>query len=262
MLADRAKQLPSRYQVWTKWVQEHMREMLANLRSIYFTAGMLDDRIEGTMSMSNRLTENQADKIARQFKLLVLLLVILPMLLLAFFVEYRFRSIENHLPSNRPSGRDEARTDLDTLPWHPVAGQRLYVPAYSHVYHQEGEPYLLTVTLNIRNTDVDNEIVVTSVRYFDTKGKELRSMLAKPLRLSPLAATEFVIEREDKAGGSGASFIVEWQAGAKVNQPLVETVMVDTSNSQGISFLASAVVLNETINAHPESPAPIDDNIP
>ncbi len=212
--------------------------------------------------MSNRLTENQADKISRQFKLLVLLFVVLPMLLLAFFVEYRFRSIENNLPSYRPSGRDEARTELDTLPWHPVAGQRLYVPAYSHVYHQEGEPYLLTVTLNIRNTDVDHEIVVTSVRYFDTKGKELRSMLAKPLRLSSLAATEFVIEREDKAGGSGASFIVEWQAGTKVNQPIVETVMVDTSNSQGISFIGSAVVLTEVANELVESPRSVDENAP
>ena len=212
--------------------------------------------------MSNRITENQADKISRQIKLLVFLFVILPMLLLAGFVEYRFRSIENSLPDHSPSRRDEARTELDALPWHPVQGQRLYVPAYSHVYHQEGNPYLLTVTLNIRNTDVENEIVVTSARYFDSRGKELRSMLAKPLRLSPLAATEFVIERDDKAGGSGASFIVEWQAGTKVNQPIVETVMVDTSNSQGISFIASAVVLTEAANEHAESSTPVDENAP
>ncbi|HQX52111.1 MAG TPA: DUF3124 domain-containing protein [Planctomycetaceae bacterium] len=132
------------------------------------------------------------------------------------------------------------------LPWHPVQGQRLYVPAYSHVYHQKGDPYFLTVTLNIRNTDVKNEIVVTSVRYFDTSGKELKSLLQSPLRLSPLAATEFVIARDDKAGGSGASFLVEWSAGTKVTPPLVETVNIDTTLAQGLSFISPAFVLDET----------------
>ncbi|MCA9160104.1 MAG: DUF3124 domain-containing protein [Planctomycetales bacterium] len=195
--------------------------------------------------MSNRVSEKQSEKITRTFKLMIFLIVIVPIVLLAFFTEYRFRSIESSIPYQLPNLRDEARMDIEIMPWHPVDGQRLYVPAYSHVYHQKGEPYLLTVTLNIRNTDVDNEIVVTSVRYFDTGGKELRSMLKKPLRLSPLAATEFVIEREDKSGGSGASFIVEWQAGTQVNQPLVETIMIDTRGQQGISFIASAVVLSE-----------------
>ncbi|TWU55333.1 DUF3124 domain-containing protein [Rubripirellula reticaptiva] len=198
--------------------------------------------------MSNRISDEQADKFSRQVKLVVFLFVILPIVLLAVFMEFRFRSIEQNIPYQAPSLRDEARMDIDVMPWHPVEGQRLYVPAYSHVYHQKGDPYFLTVTLNIRNTDVENEIVVSSVRYFDTGGKEVRSMLKKPLRIGPLAATEFVIEREDKVGGSGASFIVEWQAGTEVNQPLVETVMIDTNGQQGISFIAHAVVLSEGPN--------------
>ncbi|HQZ67246.1 MAG TPA: DUF3124 domain-containing protein [Planctomycetaceae bacterium] len=145
-----------------------------------------------------------------------------------------------------PSQRDDHRREINMLPWHPVQGQRLYVPAYSHVYHQKGDPYFLTVTLNIRNTDVKNEIVVTSVRYFDTSGKELKSLLQSPLRLSPLAATEFVIARDDKAGGSGASFLVEWSAGTKVTPPLVETVNIDTTLAQGLSFISPAFVLDET----------------
>ncbi|GAB5513871.1 DUF3124 domain-containing protein [Rhodopirellula baltica] len=198
--------------------------------------------------MPTPFSEERAEQISRHLKLLTFLFVIVPIVLLVVFIEFRFRSIEENLPNHTPSVRDEARRELDTMPWHPVTGQRLYVPAYSHVYHQKGEPYLLTVTLNVRNTDVDNEIVVTSVRYFDTSGKELRSLLQKPLQLAPLAATEFVIERDDKLGGSGASFIVEWKAGTEVNQPIVETVMVDTSNTQGISFTASAVPIRETVS--------------
>ena len=196
--------------------------------------------------MPTPFSEERAEQISRHLKLLTFLFVILPIVLLVVFIEFRFRSIEENLPHYTPSVRDEARRELDTMPWRPVTGQRLYVPAYSHVYHQKGEPYLLTVTLNVRNTDVNNEIVVTAVRYFDTSGKELRSLLQKPLQIAPLAATEFVIERNDKFGGSGASFIVEWKAGTEVNQPIVETVMVDTSNTQGISFTSSAVPIRES----------------
>jgi hypothetical protein len=194
--------------------------------------------------MAGRISEQQSDKISRQIKLVMFLFVIVPIVLLVLFIEFRFRSIEA-IPYQAPSLLDEARMEIDVMPWHPVEGQRLYVPAYSHVYHQKGEPYFLTVTLNIRNTDTEHEIVVSSVRYFDTSGKVVRSMLKKPLRLGPLAATEFVIERDDKAGGSGASFIVDWQAGTEVNQPLVETVMIDAKGQQGISFIAHAVVLSE-----------------
>ncbi len=173
--------------------------------------------------MSGRISEEQADKISRQIKLLFFAFVVLPIILLVLFVEFRVRSIQESLPYQSPSLRDDARMEIDIMPWHPVEGQRLYAPAYPHVYHQKGEPYFLTVTLNFRNTDVENEIVVSSVRYFDTGGKEVRSMLKKPLPLGPLAATEFVIERDDKVGGSGARFIVDGQAGTEVNQPLVET---------------------------------------
>ncbi|KLU07407.1 hypothetical protein RISK_000485 [Rhodopirellula islandica] len=199
--------------------------------------------------MPTPFSEERAEQISRHLKLLTFLFVIVPIVLLVIFIEFRFRSIEENLPLQSPSVRDEARRELDTMPWHPVTGQRLYVPAYSHVYHQKGDPYLLTVTLNVRNTDVDNEIVITSVRYYDTSGKEIRSLLQKPLQLAPLAATEFVIQRDDKTGGSGASFLVEWQAGTEVNQPIVETVMVDTSNTQGISFTASAVAISGNLPA-------------
>ncbi|QDS93985.1 hypothetical protein FF011L_27620 [Roseimaritima multifibrata] len=206
--------------------------------------------------MANEANEAQAEKITKQLKLVIFLFVVAPIVLLVIFIEFRFRSFESAIPYQEPNIRDDARMEIDVMPWHPVDGQRLYVPAYSHVYHQQGEPVHLTVTLNIRNTDMNHDIVVSSVRYFDTAGKELRSMLKKPLRLGPLAATEFMIKREDKAGGSGASFIVEWQAGTEVNQPLAETIMIDTRGQQGISFTASAVILSEGTgeNISPSTP--------
>lgn len=186
------------------------------------------------------------ESVARHLKLVVFIIVVVPIVVLAVFMELRFESLEEGLQFREPGGRDEARMELDSLPWQPLQGQTLYVPAYSHIYHQSGEPRLLTVTLSARNTDRQHEIVLTSVRYYNTSGKQLRTMIEKPLRLGPLASTEFVIEQNDQSGGGGASFIVEWTAGQPVSEPVVETVMIDTSNTQGISFVRSATVLETT----------------
>jgi len=47
-----------------------------------------------------------------------------------------------------------------------VAGQTIYVPVYSHIYHDDGKKtFNLAATLSIRNTDLENPIVITFVRY-------------------------------------------------------------------------------------------------
>ena len=56
--------------------------------------------------------------------------------------------------------------DHDEEPVALVSGQKhaAYVPAYSHVYYQDGRTALLAVTLSVRNTDRNYEIALTSVR--------------------------------------------------------------------------------------------------
>lgn len=39
-----------------------------------------------------------------------------------------------------------------------VQGQVVCVPAHSHIYHKKVSPNLLTITLNIRNTGLDEQI--------------------------------------------------------------------------------------------------------
>jgi hypothetical protein len=50
------------------------------------------------------------------------------------------------------------------------------------------------------------------VRYYNTEGKLIKQYLERPVELSPLASTNFIVERTDTSGGSGANFIVEWIA--------------------------------------------------
>lgn len=192
----------------------------------------------------------QSDKLVRRWKPIVSLVAI-PLIVLPFIlIQYRVAPLADGVAwikttsdHQRPRHRDEARAELDSLPWHPLQGQQLYVPAYSQVYPQLGIPNRFTVTLHVRNTDVNDAIVVMAVRYFDASGTELRTMLEKPLRLGPLAATDFVIERNDKPSRRAASFLVEWTAGTTVTPPVVETVVIGDCTT----LRSPAVVLDETL---------------
>lgn len=116
-------------------------------------------------------------------------------------------------------------------------GQSIYVPAYSHIYSGNREqPFLLTVTLSIRNVDPRRYLTVTAVDYYETQGRLLKHCLEKTLTLKPLESFRYIIPEKDTSGGSGASFIVEWQAEQKSNPPIVETIMIGTQSQQGVSF--------------------------
>lgn len=121
-------------------------------------------------------------------------------------------------------------------------GQTLYVPAYSHIYHGNRErPFLLTVTLSIRNVDPKHPIRITVVDYYATQGIHLKHLLDAPKVLKPLESLRYIIPENDKSGGSGANFIVAWQSDSPINPPIVETVMIGTQTQQGVSFTSRAV---------------------
>jgi hypothetical protein len=116
-------------------------------------------------------------------------------------------------------------------------GQRVYVPAYSHIYSGNKErPFLLTVTLSIRNVDPMHQIKITLVDYYETQGKLLKKFIDKPVALKPLESLRYIIPEKDKSGGSGANFIVEWHSDKPINRPIIESIMIGAQSSQGISF--------------------------
>ncbi len=121
------------------------------------------------------------------------------------------------------------------------SGQLLYVPVYSHIYIGDRErPFNLAVTVSIRNTDPKSGLRLVSVDYYDTEGKLLRHYLEAPKDLGPLASVRFVVAEKDVQGGSGANFLVRWEATAPVNAPVVEAVMIGAQSGQGISFTSPA----------------------
>nr|WP_233219833.1 DUF3124 domain-containing protein [Pleurocapsa sp. CCALA 161] len=130
-----------------------------------------------------------------------------------------------------------------------VMGQTIYVPVYSHIYHGEKKDiFNLAATLSIRNTDSSDPMVITSVRYYDSNGKLVKQYLERAIQLTALASTDFVVNRTDMSGGSGANFIVEWVAQTKVSQPIVEAVMIGADLQQGISWMSPGKVVESGVS--------------
>lgn len=136
-------------------------------------------------------------------------------------------------------------------------GQAIYVPVYSHIYYRDDTRDIgLAATLSVRNTDPQQPVTLTAVRYHDSAGRLVRRYLDGPLALGPLASESFVVEQKDRAGGVGANFLVEWQAEGEVSAPLAEAVMISTASTQGISFVSRGVVVRPIGGGLRETPAP------
>ncbi|WP_460200427.1 DUF3124 domain-containing protein, partial [Scytonema sp. NUACC21] len=131
-------------------------------------------------------------------------------------------------PNNTPTTSSYKVVTLDKN-FQIAMGQTIYVPIYSHIYHHnQQEVFNLAATLSIRNTDLVNPMIVTSVRYYDSEGKLVKQYLERPIQLDALASTDFFINRNDTTGGLGANFIVEWVAQTEISSPIVEAVMIGT----------------------------------
>jgi len=125
-------------------------------------------------------------------------------------------------------------------------GQTLYVPCYSHIYHGvKTRPFDLTITLSVRNADTRRSLRLSSVDYYGSDGKLLKRYIVGEVTLPPMTTREFTVDQTDSSGGSGASFLVRWRADAAMNEPVVESVMIGTANSQGISFTSRGVAIQE-----------------
>lgn len=126
------------------------------------------------------------------------------------------------------------------------SGQTVYAPVYSHIYIGNNERMFdLAVTLSIRNTSMTEALTVTTVDYYNTEGKKIRTYLKEAITVQPLSSLRYVIAEEDRTGGSGGKFIVTWKADKQVNEPIIETVMIGSRGQQGISFTSRGVVIQE-----------------
>ncbi|MCI5129527.1 MAG: DUF3124 domain-containing protein [Candidatus Electrothrix sp. AUS3] len=137
-----------------------------------------------------------------------------------------------------------------------TTGQTLFVPAYSEVHYAGKDITMqLAVTLTIHNTDFTSPVIVTSARYYNSKGKVVKEYLPKPQRLGPMASADFFVDSSEQTNGVGTHFIVEWVAEQPVYEPVVETLMLSNSGTQGLSFTSAGRVIKHIESSpHPHHP--------
>lgn len=113
----------------------------------------------------------------------------------------------------------------------------LYVPIYSDIYlDANNQNTLLTATLSIRNTSFTDSLFISSIEYFNTNGDLVRSYIENQISLRPMATVNYVIEREDDTGGSGANFIVKLSAKNPDIKPLIQAIMIGQNGNKGFAF--------------------------
>ena len=124
------------------------------------------------------------------------------------------------------------------------SGESVYVPVYSNVYAgPKANPVQLAAILSIHNTDPKHAITILKVDYYDSNGKFVESYVEKPLTLKSFTHIYFYLKEYDKRGGPGANFLVKWRAEKKVNQPIIQALMLGSRS--GISFTTSGQIITE-----------------
>ena len=128
-------------------------------------------------------------------------------------------------------------------------GQSLYLPIYSVIQYgdrdRSGSARELPVSslVSIHNTDLDKPIRLLAARYYATDGKFLRDFVSSPRVLKPMETVEFLVERRDVVGGSGANFVIQWDAASPVSPPLVQALHVEVQTNRAIVFTTDAVLI-------------------
>jgi len=129
------------------------------------------------------------------------------------------------------------------------SGQHLYLPVYAVIQYgdldRSGAARELPVSalVSIHNTDLEKPIRLLAARYFATDGKFLRNFIASPRVLKPMETVEFLVERRDVVGGSGANFVIQWDAAVPVSPPLVQALHVELQTNRAIVFTTDAVLI-------------------
>ncbi len=115
--------------------------------------------------------------------------------------------------------------------------QTFYVPIYSDIYtDRDARKVLLSATLSVRNTTLKKSLYINKIDYYDTDGALVKSYLDKPIELPAMATLNYIVEKEEDKGGSGANFIIEVEGMDETVKPVIEAVMIGNFSNKGFAF--------------------------
>lgn len=153
---------------------------------------------------------------------------------------FSFSCVEKN-PNLNEKGKDEFESLTIKKPVNKsslVFNDTIYVPIYSDIYVDKQNPkHLLSSTLSIRNTSFTNHIYISKINYYNTQGSLVKEFITKPINLPPMATVNYVIEKDDDTGGTGANFIVVLESTSQHIKPIIQAVMVGEYSNKAFSFI-------------------------
>ena len=129
-----------------------------------------------------------------------------------------------------------------------VKGQTIYVPSYTSFMGGRAPAYAFEAkpTIFFHNTDQNHPISIVRLDFYNTDGKLVEKYLQQPLKLNPNSATRVNVKELLKGEeGSGAHFIIQWQADHKVVEPLVQAWFVGAVGTRGYSYTSPVRIIQE-----------------
>ncbi len=115
--------------------------------------------------------------------------------------------------------------------------QTFYVPIYSDIYtDRDNRKVLLSATLSVRNTTLKKSLYINKIDYYGTDGAFVKSYVNNTIELPAMGTLNYIVEKEEDKGGSGANFIIEVEGVDDTVTPVIEAVMIGNFSNKGFAF--------------------------
>ena len=158
-------------------------------------------------------------------------------------------SCQTNNPNLNAKGQDElSARKIDT----PIQQSEVefdatyYVPIYSDIYVGDNIPKeLLAATLSLRNTSFSDTLFISRIDYYNTDGALVKPFVDQQIAISPMATVNYVIDRDDDSGGSGAHFVVDIHAKSPQVRPLVQAIMVGEYSNKAFAFDSDGYIISQ-----------------
>lgn len=124
--------------------------------------------------------------------------------------------------------------------------ETFYVPIYSDIYtDKDNRKVLLSATLSVRNTTLKKSLYINKIDYYSTNGTFLKSYVKHPVELPAMGTLNYIVEKEEDKGGSGANFIIEVEGIDDTVRPVVEAVMIANYSNKAFAFITEGTPVVE-----------------
>lgn len=125
--------------------------------------------------------------------------------------------------------------------------QTFYVPIYSDIYtDRDNRKVLLSATLSVRNTTLDESLYINKIDYYSTDGTFVKSYIDNTIELPAMSTLNYIVEKEEDKGGSGANFIIEVEGINNTMTPVIEAVMIGNFSNKGFAFTTQGIPIEST----------------